>query len=102
MLRLRVTSPSPSIRYIATRDKEPAPVPAACPPIPPEVIACLAHGRAPTVREVEDVAARIWAESAGERSAFVWGELEAGSRERVVALRAAVVALNGSGEAERR
>ncbi len=66
--------------------------------IPPEVIACMTQDRAPTVREVEDVAARIRTESATARSAFAWGELEARSREWAVALRAALMALEGSAE----
>ena len=63
-----------------------------------QVIACVRNDRAPTVREVEDVAARIWAESAANRPAFLWRELPPASMERVIALRAAVLALNGEGD----
>ncbi|WP_044330589.1 hypothetical protein [Sphingomonas hengshuiensis] len=69
--------------------------------IAPEVIACIAEGRDPSVDELLRVADHIWTEVRGTRSAFAWGELTADSSERLLGLRAAQGALVGGGPAPR-
>lgn len=64
--------------------------------IAPEIIACIAEGRLPTISELRRVAERIRAELRGARSVFRWdGTAEAS--ERRLMLRAARAALAGSG-----
>lgn len=63
--------------------------------IAPEVIACIAEGRDPSVDELFRVAGQIWTDMRGSRSAFAWGELTSDSSERLVSLRAAQAALAG-------
>jgi hypothetical protein len=65
--------------------------------IAPELIDCIANGRAPRIDELDRMAGHIWADLCPERSAFCWGELSADSSERLVSLRAAHAALIGSG-----
>lgn len=64
--------------------------------MPNQIIQCIATGRTPTRQELVDVAERIWTDGAAGRSAFSWGRLSAGSRDRLIALRFALLALNGS------
>lgn len=64
--------------------------------IAPEIIACIAEGRLPTMGELRRVARRIRDELRGARSMFRrdrTGEV----RERRMLLRAALAALAGSG-----
>ncbi len=60
------------------------------------LIDCIARNRAPSVRELDSLAARIWIEGRAERSGFAWGQLEPSSVDRVVALRTALAASKGS------
>ena len=62
------------------------------------VIACLSEGRDPTVQEMCHVAKRIWADGAADRSAFAWHAMPTTSTERLLALRAAHLALCGSAD----
>ncbi|MEG8024382.1 hypothetical protein QP162_07835 [Sphingomonas aurantiaca] len=39
----------------------------------------------------------MWREGAADRSAFSWGQLSPTATDRIVALRSAVLALQGSG-----
>ncbi|TPG06584.1 hypothetical protein EAH84_14700 [Sphingomonas oligophenolica] len=61
------------------------------------LIDCVSTGRSPTVQELDGLAERIWIERGCDRSALAWGRLEASSRDRVMALRAALVSMSGSG-----
>ena len=60
------------------------------------VIDCMASDRAPTISELFGVAERIWKEGAVGRSAYSWSRLDATDPEKLMALRAAKVALLGS------
>jgi hypothetical protein len=60
------------------------------------VIDCMASDRAPTIQELIQVAERIWAEGAADRSAFRWGRLAPADPGKLMSLRAAQVALLGS------
>ncbi len=60
------------------------------------LVDCIAHNRAPSVRELDSMAARIWTESGPARSGFAWKRLEASCVDRVAALRLALAAANGS------
>lgn len=60
------------------------------------VIDCVASDREPTDQELFQVAQRIWAEGAANRSAFRWGSLPPANSEKRLALRAARIALSGS------
>jgi len=64
--------------------------------IAPEVIDCIAEAREPSVAELCRVAALIWSDIRGTRSAFAWGELAADSSERLLSLKAAHIALTGT------
>lgn len=59
------------------------------------VIDCVATDRAPTVQELFHVAERIWEDGAVDRSVFRWGRLAATDPDKLMALRAAQVALLG-------
>lgn len=63
---------------------------------PDQLIDYVANGRPPTVDELMDLAERMWVEGGPHRSAFAWGQLQPYSSERVLALRSAALALNGS------
>ena len=65
--------------------------------IAPEIIACIAENRTPSMSEVNIVADHIWADMRGARSAFSWNELESDSPERLLILKAAQTALAGEG-----
>ncbi|HEX8445774.1 MAG TPA: hypothetical protein VF649_04090 [Sphingomonas sp.] len=71
-------------------------MPSATVLIPDEIVDCVAAGRSPTVSELVQLAARMWVEGAPDRSAFSWGCLKPSSADRVMALRCASLALNGS------
>ncbi|WP_242141036.1 hypothetical protein [Sphingomonas sp. TREG-RG-20F-R18-01] len=60
------------------------------------VIDCVATDRQPSVQELFRVAQRIWLDGAADRSAFRWGRLAPTDAEKLLALRAAQVALSGS------
>lgn len=60
------------------------------------VIDCVASDRAPTIQELFHVAERIWIDGASDRSAFRWGRLAPADPAKLMALRAAQVALRGS------
>ena len=62
----------------------------------PTVIDCVACDRAPTIRELFDVAERIWIDGAPGRSAVSWGYLDVTDPDKLMALRAAKGALLGS------
>lgn len=49
-----------------------------------------------TVQELFQVAQRIWTEGAADRLAFRWGSLLPADSEKLLALRAAQMALSGS------
>jgi len=61
------------------------------------VIDCMGEARTPTLEELMIVAQRIWSDGAASRSAFSWGELSASSSDRLGSMRAAGLALHGSG-----
>ncbi|RYF07236.1 MAG: hypothetical protein EOO77_26025 [Oxalobacteraceae bacterium] len=61
----------------------------------PELIECVATGRDPTVAELFHVAGRIWIDSAPDRSAFAWEQLQPASDDRTTAIRLALVATRG-------
>jgi hypothetical protein len=65
------------------------------PLIATEVIDCITEDRDPTVHELFIVAGRIWVDGSAHRSAFAWEHLAAASTDRVMALRAARLALCG-------
>jgi len=69
----------------------------ATPLVPDQLVDCVATGRMPTAADLDHVAARMWREGAAHRSAFSWGELPATAADRILALRSAAVALQGSG-----
>ena len=69
----------------------------ASPLVPDQLVDCIATGREPTAADLDSVAARMWREGARDRSAFSWGELSPTAADRIVAMRAAVLALEGSG-----
>jgi len=62
-----------------------------------EVIDCIAQGRDPSADELARVADRIWNDIRGAQSAFAWGNLSHESSEWLLSLKAARVALSGSG-----
>ncbi|TPG13172.1 hypothetical protein EAH84_07165 [Sphingomonas oligophenolica] len=62
------------------------------------VAACIGSDRSPTVQELDRLAERIWIETGAERSAFGWGRLQPSLDDRVMALRAALVSMTGSGK----
>ncbi len=65
--------------------------------IAPEVIACIAEGRAPTPHELERVARRVRADLGNARPAFAWGETDADATAADhLSLRVAELALLGS------
>lgn len=64
--------------------------------VPDQIVDCVSTGRLPTEADLDDVAARMWREGARNRSAFSWGELSPTAQDRVVAMRSAVLALQGS------
>ncbi|SFN81409.1 hypothetical protein [Sphingomonas sp. OK281] len=61
-----------------------------------QIIDCVATGRTPTPSDLERVAARMWRDGAAERSAFAWGRLSPTANDRIIALRSAALALEGS------
>lgn len=61
-----------------------------------EVVDCISGGRLPSEPELYVVAERIWTDCGRARSAITWGDLAPEAPERVVAVRAAHVALCGS------
>ncbi len=61
-----------------------------------QIIDCVSTGRSPTAVDLYNVAARMWREGVRDRSAFSWGELSPTATDRIVAMRAAVLALEGS------
>lgn len=65
------------------------------PAAPAILIDCIGEARAPTVFELDEVAAQIWTDGGADRSAFSWARLESGSTDRVEALRLAIAAVNG-------
>ena len=67
----------------------------ASPLMADELIACVATGEPATPAQVSHLAARIWAEAAGWRSVFAWGDLPLGAADRAFAMRSAALALNG-------
>ena len=68
----------------------------ATPLVPDQIVDCVSTGRVPTAADLDTVASRMWNEGAIRRSAFSWGQLAAAAPDRVVALRSAVMALQGS------
>lgn len=60
------------------------------------VIDCLETDRQPSVEELFRVAQRIWSDGATNGSAFRWGRLAPTDTEKLLALRAAQLALSGS------
>lgn len=65
--------------------------------IAPEIIACIAEGRLPTISELRRVAERIRGEFRGARSVFRWSHSGPERAERRMMLRAALAALAGDG-----
>jgi hypothetical protein len=66
--------------------------------IAPEIIACIAEGRNPTIYELSRLADRIASEAWGTDSAFSWGALTNDASLRLISLRFAQAALSGHGE----
>ncbi len=64
-----------------------------------EIVVSVGCGHLPTARDRMEVAARIWADGAGERTSGLWHALHLDSAERLLSLRAADLALTGSGTA---
>jgi hypothetical protein len=60
------------------------------------IIECIAEAYDPTVKQLFTVAARIWTDGAAERSVFDWDKLPTQSVERLMAVRAAQLALCGT------
>ncbi|WP_029624172.1 hypothetical protein [Sphingomonas sp. PAMC 26617] len=60
------------------------------------VIDCVATDRQPSVQELFRVAQRIWSDGAADRSAFRWSCLAPTDTKKLLALRAAQIALSGS------
>ena len=67
--------------------------------IAPEIIACIAEGRLPTINELRRVAERIRDELRGARSVFRWERSMPERAERRLMLRAALAALAGDRKA---
>lgn len=65
------------------------------PAVPAILIDCIGEARAPTVFELDELAAQIWTDGGADRSAFSWARLEPGSTDRVTALRLAIAAMSG-------
>ena len=59
-----------------------------------EVVECMSEGRSPTIRELYDVAERIWSDGGADRSAFAWDSLP--RTDSLPSLRAAHLALCGN------
>lgn len=59
------------------------------------LIDCMAGDHAPTVQQLGDLAERIWSEGAADRPLFRWSLLPPTDPEKLLALRAAYVALLG-------
>ncbi|MEG3084607.1 hypothetical protein U1707_13220 [Sphingomonas sp. PB2P12] len=68
----------------------------ACSLVPDQLVDCMSTGRSPTAADLDDVAARMWREGARTRSAFSWGELSPTAADRILAMRSAALALEGS------
>ncbi|MEG8013400.1 hypothetical protein [Sphingomonas sp. 22R3R2A-7] len=68
----------------------------ASPLVPDQLVDCIATGREPTAADLDSVAARMWREVSTHRSAFSWGDLAPLAQDRIVAMRSAVMALQGS------
>ncbi len=66
--------------------------------IPDQLVDCIASGREPTVQQLFAQAKRMWIEGAAERSAFAWNRLAPDACERLIALRAARLALAGGNQ----
>ena len=60
------------------------------------VIDCVATDRQPSVQELFCVAQRIWSDGAANRSALRWGRLAPTDAQKLLALRAAHIAMCGS------
>lgn len=67
-------------------------------PLDPALVDCVTNGREPTVGELFGMAGRIWCETAAERSAFAWEQLEPASEQRVVAIRLPLTAMRGAAQ----
>lgn len=67
-----------------------------CPLFADAIINCIANACDPTVQELFSVAERIWTDGAAQRSVFDWDTLQPESAERLMAVRAAQLALCGS------
>lgn len=63
-----------------------------------QLVDCIANDRDPTVQELFALAERIWTDASGTRSAFTWERLPPDISDRLVALRAAQLALSGSND----
>jgi hypothetical protein len=63
--------------------------------IPEALIRCVSKGLSASDREIDSLTKRIWTEVAPFRSGLAWTMLEPSSSERLTALRAATIALNG-------
>ena len=73
----------------------------ASPLVADQLVDCIANDRDPTVQELFALAERMWTEGAAGRSAFAWGQLRPRSADRLLALRAAQLALSGSSDENR-
>lgn len=67
-----------------------------CPLFADALIKCIAKACDPTVQELFSVAVGIWTDGAPERSVFDWDTLPTESAERLIAVRAAQLAMCGS------
>ena len=64
--------------------------------VAPEVVHCIAEGRAPSEAELFRVADQIWTDLRGTAPAFRWGDPHVGDAERRLILRMARTALSGA------
>lgn len=67
------------------------------PTIPPEIVACIFEGRAPTVHELGRTADRIERDLSGAKATFAWGR-STDAPARLTSVRIALAALAGTDE----
>lgn len=68
----------------------------ATPLVADQLVDCIANNRHPTVVELFGLAARMWTEASASRSMLASNALPWNSRDRLIALRSAQLALIGS------
>ena len=61
-----------------------------------QIVGCIGTDRPPTPAEEADLAARIWTETGRDRTRLMWSQLAPAAWDRLMAFRAAQVALRGA------